>query len=251
MTTATYRKLTGMTELLMCTQIEQRVWGEGIVPTHLLKAVSSMGGLVVGAFVPAGMVGFTFGFLGRRGDELLHHSHVLAVLPEWSGQGIGEALKRKQAELCRAQGLKLMTWTFDPLRARNAHLNLEKLGVVVRRYEADYYGDMTDAQNGQLASDRLLAEWQLDHHGERWSGEAAELPAALAGTAGGPGEPDLTLDAAAVHVAVPRDVGHLLETDPEQAGRWRQSVRQALSHYLMRGFTATRFTAGGYVLERN
>lgn len=248
--TVTYRKLTDMADLLMCTQIEQCVWGEGIVPTHLLKAISGMGGLVVGAFTPAGLVGFAFGFLGRRGEELLHHSHVLAVLPEWSGRGIGEALKRKQAELCRAQGLKLMTWTFDPLRARNAHLNLEKLGIIVRTYEASYYGDMTDAQNGQLASDRLLAEWHLDSHRPRWSG-SKELPAALAAAAAGPGEPDLNLEVPAVHVAVPPDVGQLLEADLDQAIQWREAVRVAMSHYLMRGYTATRFMAGGYVLERN
>lgn len=250
METVTYRKLTDMADLLECSRIEQRVWGEGIVPGHLLKAISAMGGLVVGASTASGLVGFAFGFLGRRGDELLHHSHVLAVLPEWSGRGIGAALKRKQAELCREQGLKLMTWTFDPLRARNAHLNLEKLGAAVRVYEESYYGEMSDAQNGQLASDRLLAEWHLDRQPRRWSGNAAELPAALATTPAGPGEPDLTLEAPAVRVAVPQDVGQLLEADPEQAVRWRAAVRQAMRHYLRHGYVATRFQAGGYVLER-
>ncbi len=199
------------------------------------------------------MVCFAFGFLGRSerdgGQKLLHHSHVLAVLPAWRGRGIGAAIKQEQARLCRAQGLELMTWTFDPLRARNAHLNLERLGAVVHKYQPDYYGVMTDAQNGQLASDRLLAEWWLDSATARFSGDPQSLPAALAAQGQAPGEPVLNLDARAVHVAVPGLLDELLQGAPELATQWRAAVREAMSHYLERGYRATRFLACGYVLE--
>lgn len=256
MASLSYRQLTEMAELAQCTVIEHRIWGEEIVPGHLLKAMATMGGLAVGAFADGELVGCAYGFLGHsrtvsEPGELLHHSHVLAVLPEWRGHGIGEGLKRKQAELCREQGLGLMTWTFDPLRARNAHLNLEKLGARVRRYEASYYGDMSDAQNGQLDSDRLLAEWRFAGDTDRWTGDPAALPRALTALPTGlPAEPDLELSAPAVHVAVPADVGRLLDTAPHEAVLWRESVRIAMRHYLMQGFVATRFLAGGYVLSR-
>src|SRR5699024_10282371 len=138
------RALSGMAEFEACSAIEREVWGDEVVPPHLFRAITHMGGIAVGAFAGSELVGFVFGFLGsmeREGrQQLLHHSHVLAVLPAWRGRGLGSRLKRRQADLCRERGLQLMTWTFDPLRARNAHLNIERLGVVARHYEPHYYG---------------------------------------------------------------------------------------------------------------
>ncbi len=253
-TALSIRRLSDMDDLIRCCSIEQAVWGEGIVPPHLLRAVTDMGGLTVGAFMGTELVGFVFGFLGRlesAGRSLLtHHSHVLAVLPHYGGQGIGTALKMAQAEFCRQQGLELMTWTFDPLRARNAHLNIERLGATVNVYAPKHYGQMFDSQNGQLDSDRLLAEWQLTRAPERFQGDAAGLPRALARLEdGSPGEPQLELMAAALHVAVPRDLDELLAGQPLLAARWRESVREVMAHYLNQGYRATRFLAGGYVLE--
>lgn len=254
-TSVTYRQLTRMDELIRCSRIEHAVWGEGIVPPHLLRAVTHMGGLAVGAFAAEELIGFVFGFRGVREqggrEQQLHHSHVAAVLPDWRGRGIGVGLKRAQAQLCRQQGLELMTWTFDPLRARNAHLNLEKLGATVSAYEPMYYGQMFDAQNGQLDSDRLLAEWQLSGSLERFSGPVAALPRALTAQPGGePGEARPGLSAPAVHVAVPRDLDELLAGRPLLAQAWRESVRQVMLHYLGRGYRATRFLDNGYVLQK-
>lgn len=250
------RRLLDMPDLLRCTQIEKEIWGEGIVPVHMLRAVTQMGGLAIGAFSGTEMAGFVFGFLGsleRDGRRrLLHHSHVMGVLPRFRGRGIGAALKRFQADCCLEQGVDLMTWTFDPLRGRNAYLNIEKLGAIVRIYEVKHYGEMHDSQNGQLDSDRLLAEWHLSEAPARWDGAADTLPAALqVAPDGGPGEPLLDLSAPAVHVAVPADLDQLLGGAPELAVRWRETVRDTLMHYLNSGFTASRFLRGGYVLQRD
>src|SRR5690625_3709762 len=228
-----YRQLTRMDELVNCAAIEEQVWGEGIVPPHMLRAVTSMGGLAVGAFDRDTMIGFVFGFRGvlqRSGTEIpVHHSHVAAVLPGYRGQGIGVGLKRTQARLALQQGLQLMTWTFDPLRARNAHLNLEKLGATARVYEPDYYGNMTDAQNGQLASDRLLAEWQLAASERRLQAAASDAVKVLRAAAdGSPGEPQLQHTSALLHVEVPRDLDELLSSRPDTAATWRAAVRTAL-----------------------
>jgi predicted GNAT superfamily acetyltransferase len=93
----------------------------------MLLAVARNGGVALGAFAGDEMIGFVFGFLGagsRFGPEapaavrLKHHSHMLAVLPEWRDKGVGYALKLAQREAARAQGLRLMTWTYDPLESR-------------------------------------------------------------------------------------------------------------------------------------
>ncbi len=250
------RRLLDMSDLLRCTEIEKAIWGEGIVPVHMLRAVTQMGGLAIGAFSGSEMAGFVFGFLGsleRDGQRrLLHHSHVMGVLPRFRGRGIGAALKRFQAQCCLEQGVELMTWTFDPLRGRNAHLNIENLGAIVRIYEPKHYGDMHDAQNGQLDSDRLLAEWHLAEPAARWDGDPDSLlPALQTAADGGPAEPLLDLSAQAVHVAVPADLDELLTSSPAVAVRWRLAVRDTLMHYLNSGFTASRFLRGGYVLHRD
>lgn len=251
-----YRQLTRMDELVNCALIEEQVWGEGIVPPHMLRAVTSMGGLAVGAFDRDTMIGFVFGFRGvlqRSGTEIpVHHSHVAAVLPGYRGQGIGVGLKRTQARLALQQGLQLMTWTFDPLRARNAHLNIEKLGATVQVYEPDYYGNMTDAQNGQLASDRLLAEWQLTGEQSRPRASASEALKVLQAAAdGSPAAPQLQQSAELLHVAVPRDLDELLRSRPDVADAWRAAVRSTLMHYLDAGYLAAGFRDNGYVLHRS
>lgn len=251
----TIRPLHGMAELEACSAIERAVWGDEVVPAHLLRAVTHMGGIAVGAFHGGELVGFTFGFLGSREHDgrtqLLHHSHVLAVLPAFRGRGIGVRLKRHQAAMCRERGLRLMTWTFDPLRARNAHLNIERLGAVVRQYEPHYYGVMHDSQNGGLDSDRLLAEWELSGEPARWDGDTNVLPAVLDELEdGSPSGPLLDLDESAVHLRVPRDLGALLTEAPETAAAWRRSTRTVFLHYLERRYAATRFLDGGYVLTR-
>jgi len=54
-----------------------------------------------------------------------------------------------------------MEWTFDPLEIKNAHLNIVRLGAIVRRYQPDFYGPSTSPLQGGLPTDRLYAEWWL------------------------------------------------------------------------------------------
>lgn len=237
-----------MADLERCSSLELAVWGEGIVPASLLRAAVSSGGLVLGAWDGDVLAGYVFGFLGQRQlsgrPRLLHHSHVLAVLPAYRRQGLGVALKREQGRLAREQGCEVMTWTFDPLRARNAHLNLRSLGATAVIYEANYYGTMHDAQNGTLDSDRLLVTWWLD---------TEPAPRAVAG-----GQPRVLdgfrvmrdLDAPELLLPVPADLDRLLADDPGAAAAWRVAVREAFQHYLARGYAAVDFLEGAYVLRR-
>src|SRR2546421_9091668 len=152
-------------EFAACEAMSRDIWGaaeRNVVPRELLLTIQLNGGLVHGAFFPDGrLVGFCFAFLGRRNGQLRLCSHQLGVVPELRGGGIGIALKEAQRADALRLGYELVSWTFDPLEARNAYINLHRLGCVARFYDRNHYGDMEDELNRGLPSDRLEAEWWL------------------------------------------------------------------------------------------
>ena len=164
------RALSAVDEFVAAEELQRRVWQmpdwRDAVPGNLMIAVSKSGGTVLGAFADGKLVGLAFSFIGLDAHaappKLKHHSHMVAVLPEFRSQGIGIQLKFKQREDALAQGIDLMTWTYDPLQAPNANLNLVHLGAVARRYVVNAYGEMTDGLNAGVASDRFEAEWWLN-----------------------------------------------------------------------------------------
>lgn len=169
--TISIRPLKTWDEYRAAEELQRTVWQmpdwRDSVPANLMVTVNKNGGLVLGAFEAGGrLVGLAFSFIGmekREGRRQLKHcSHMLAVLPEYQSQRIGLRLKLRQREETLAQGLDLITWTYDPLQARNANLNLMHLGAIARRYVPNAYGEMTDGLNAGLASDRFEVEWWLN-----------------------------------------------------------------------------------------
>src|SRR5438874_11837294 len=152
-------------EFAACEALSRDIWGaaeRNVVPRELLLTMQLNGGLVHGAFLPDGrLVGFCFGFAGLRDGQLRLCSHQLGVIPELRGTGIGIELKQAQRNDARRLGVELVTWTFDPLEARNAYINLHRLGCIARLYDRDHYGAMEDELNRGLPSDRFEAEWWL------------------------------------------------------------------------------------------
>ncbi|HJS28502.1 MAG TPA: hypothetical protein VJ768_02700, partial [Anaerolineales bacterium] len=145
--------------------LQRAIWAGDeveIVPLHLLVTAAHNGGIVLGAFEGEDMVGFAFGFPGisRTGGEpyLKHCSHMVGVLPGFRDRGIGFTLKRAQWQLVRYQKVPLITWTYDPLQSRNAFFNVAKLGAVCSTYLEDLYGEMRDALNSGLPSDRFQVD---------------------------------------------------------------------------------------------
>ena len=156
-------------EMTAVEDLQRFVWQSPdieIVPKDLLLAVVHNGGLAVGAFAGNVLVGVSFGFPGfyttPDGPRLKHHSHLLAVHPDWRSKGIGFALKRSQWQMIRKQGLDRVTWTYDPLLSRNAHLNIARLGAVCNTYLPSEYGEMRDGLNAGLPSDRFQVDWWLN-----------------------------------------------------------------------------------------
>jgi predicted GNAT superfamily acetyltransferase len=135
---------------------------EEVVPYHMIMAIEHSGGTVIGAWDGDKLVGMAVSLVALGPEGPYHYSHMLGVLPSHRQRQAGMRLKMAQRDLVLAQGMHLITWTFDPLQSVNAFLNFGKLGVVSRTYKPDYYGVMQDQINRGLPSDRLIVEWRLD-----------------------------------------------------------------------------------------
>lgn len=238
-----------------CEQLGRQIWGvsdRNIVPRELLLTMQLNGGLVHGAFLPDGrLVGFCFGFAGVRDGRLRLCSHQLGVLPQFREAGIGIALKQAQRRDALRLGYQLITWTFDPLEARNAYLNLHRLGCIARLYDRDHYGPMEDDLNRGLPSDRFEAEWWLA--GRPRPAIASDPPTVLAVNARG--EPEvrsLSLEqAAALLIEIPSDFQAVKRADRELAARWRRESRAVFESALEAGLIAVDFLRrGAYVMAR-
>lgn len=161
-----------------CVAIQEATWGTNTretVPAHLLSICQKVGGLVACAIDEDGvMQGFVFGVAGYRGDTRVQWSHMLAVLPTARNRGIGRALKWFQRQTAQEDGVDVILWSFDPLVARNAHLNLNLLGAVVDRYEFDMYGTPKgDTIYAAYGTDRFVVRWELSS--ERVSSAASNV----------------------------------------------------------------------------
>jgi predicted GNAT superfamily acetyltransferase len=239
-------------EFAACEAMSRDIWGaaeRNVVPRELLLTMQHNGGLVHGAFLPGGqLVGFCFAFLGQRDGQLRLCSHQLGVLTEHRGSGIGIALKQAQRYDALRLGYELVTWTFDPLEARNAYINLHRLGCIARLYDRDHYGAMEDDLNRGLPSDRFEAEWWLD----RTTPVTPVEPAVLlrVGAGGEPVREQPNLDAGTpLLIGVPVDFQAVKRASLELAWRWRMESRAAFEAALTAGLIAVDFRRdGSYVM---
>lgn len=254
------RPLSGREELEACVALQQRIWGEGfadVTSPAILKIAQEVGGVAAGAFSPRGdLQGFVFGITGIRDRRPLHWSHMLAVLPEAWGRDLGFHLKAYQRLLLLPLGVETMEWTYDPLVAKNAYLNLVRLGARPILYLRDCYGTGEDsALSAGIGTDRFVVEWRLrDERVERaLAGEGAPAVAGIDAPVvnvrepdvpGVPAEPVVVVDPpaeAVVRVEVPADVQAVRRESLELASRWRASTRRAFESLLGRGHAVTGF----------
>lgn len=243
-------------ECVQCEEVQRRVWDmpdfRDVVPASFLVTAAKNGGLLVGAFDDPRMIGFAFGVLGSEGQgaarRLKHTSHMLGILPEARGTGLAAALKLEQRRHALEQGLDLMTWTYDPLQALNAHLNLTRLGAIARRYSRDTYGVMTDAVNSGLASDRLEVEWYLASpevaaRAQPNRGHATLPPASEVYQVVWNGPFPHIVDEApitgpALLVEIPADLNALKRADLPLAVEWRARTRSTFERAFAAGYIA-------------
>src|SRR5271156_3579382 len=156
--------LTTLEHFERCVVLQLEVWGYSdgdVIPRRVFVVAQRIGGQVIGAFHQDTLMGFAMSLPGYRDGLPYLHSHMLAVLPQYRNAGIGRRLKLAQRDDAIARGFDLMEWTFDPLEIRNSHLNINRLGAIVRRYQPDFYGPSSSPLQGGLPTDRLYAEWWL------------------------------------------------------------------------------------------
>ncbi|HEY0779379.1 MAG TPA: hypothetical protein VGD56_15540 [Gemmatirosa sp.] len=241
------RRVETLAEYQACVAVERETWGADFreyVPATILMVAQKLGGVVAGAFAPDGaMLGFVFGMAGVMDGRVVHWSDMLAVRSAARGARVGERLKHFQRELARAAGAEAMYWTFDPLVARNAHLNLARLGARAIEYVPNMYGDDTGSVlHAGLPTDRLVARWDLAH-GDGLAAapplHARPAPVVIAVPPDGtPAFAPAPADAPLVRIAVPPD---FLDLAPERRAAWRTAAREAFVFYLQRGYAVSAF----------
>ncbi len=266
------RSLATLEDFKECVQLQEDTWGGGFserVPVAILKVSQRLGGLVAGAYDADGrMVGFVFGMTGWEDGAAVHWSDMLAVRPELRGAGIGRKLKEHQRQAMLDRGVDIMYWTFDPLESRNAHLNIARLGIVVREYARDMYGQTDSPLHQGIGTDRFIARWELatDRVARRLDGSELSMTRLPDSTERGlcvvdpsaeipsPGDPKLDLGSDWVAVAIPSDIQRIKEASPELASPWRHATRLTLTHYLDRGYEVRELVREGsyssYLLAR-
>jgi chorismate synthase len=255
-----------------CVRLQREVWSlSDLEITSAIQLVATVhaGGALLVAESAGEVLGFCYAFAALRGGEAHLHSDMLAVLPAARGLGVGRRLKWAQREEALRRGLRLVTWTFDPMRAGNARLNLRHLGAVAREILPDFYGTTSSALHHGLATDRLLARWELDRPGvaRRAAGEAPAPPTLDALPAmnevsereGLPASspPRADLDADQLLLEIPGDWDAVVSADTGRAREWQDAVRQAFQSAFARGYVTADFVStggprprAGYVLRR-
>jgi len=204
-----------------------------ITPRRHLIVTRRAGGWTLGAFARAEMVGFVHHMVAVTAEsEVIGYSHMMAVARAYQNRGVGARLKWAQRARALAEGRRLIKWTWDPMQARNAHFNLNRLGVVVRAYAVNFYG--TDyitmpretARDVSLDSDRLFADWHLNSARVNLLAE---------------GRPVDQVHAPAQTIEIPPDWAALVRHDPAGARREQLRVRAEFQQAFNAGLVCAGF----------
>jgi predicted GNAT superfamily acetyltransferase len=230
------RQLFQLPEFEEVLALQKSIWGfEDIelLPLRFLVVVSKVGGHVFGAYDGNRMIGFCFAIPGIKSDGRPYlHSHMLGVLPDYRNHAVGRNLKLRQREDALARGIQVIEWTFDPLELKNAFLNIEKLGAIVRRYNVNQYGTTSSPLHGGLPTDRCIAEWWIASpraDGQRTRGTIAQ------------------------RISYPTDIARIREQEPDRAREIQGANARKFLDAFAQGLAVTGFerseTEGTYLLE--
>lgn len=234
------RRCASLEDFRQCVAVQQSVWGfedRDLVPLRFFVVASKIEGQIFGGFDPSGrMAGFCLAVPALKGSAVYLHSHMLGVLPEFRRQGLGQRLKLEQRREALARGIGLIEWTFDPLELHNAHLNLERLGAIARRFLPNHYGISSSPLHRGLPTDRLVAEWWLD---------SPQVAARVEGKPGPHSPPQR-------RIAVPIGVGGSGGEENNSAATIQTELRRQFQQAFADGLVVTGFefskTAGTYLL---
>ena len=269
------RDLETISDIEPMLRLEKEVWrlnDADVTPLTLLVALQAAGSILLGAFEGSELLGFALAFPSFEHGRIGLHSHMLAVRASHREYGLGYRLKLAQRERAMAMGITAMTWTFDPLRSLNAHLNFSKLGVISDSYRVDFYGPQTSSHLHTNGTDRLWVTWHMADsrvqdrlNGRCKLGEVVDTlkhlePLVRFNGDGKPAEGDLaaSLSRRRIAIEIPRDMDWIEHTNKELAHEWRAATRRAFTEALHAGFVVQEFCRsirgqqgpGVYLLER-
>ena len=257
----TIRPLHTIDEFRQVLELEKAIWGyedsDDAVGIPVFVITVKRGGILLGAFDGDRMIGFVYSLAGLKHGRPMQWSHMLGVIEGYRATGIGRDLKLEQRRLALEMGLDLMEWTYDPLVAVNAHLNFNRLGVVVEDYVLNVYGDSSSPLHRGTPTDRFIAQWWM---------RSPQVAAALGADAGTSAPPildlplanavadngtwlactgvDLTCAAEELAVAIPAGFNDMLDREPGLGHQWRMASWQMFGHYLNAGYLVTGFSFG-------
>ena len=241
-----------------CVLLQRAVWGldelEMVSAIQFIAAIHAGGLLHLAEAGDGQPIGFVFAFPALR-DGVAHlHSDMMGVLPDYQRRGVGMRLKWAQREDALARGITLVSWTFDPLQARNAHLNLRKLGASAPEFLEDFYGVTSAVLHHGMPTDRLLVRWELKSSRVTERAAQADPPPTVPTPpyprindvkwqAGWPvaSEPRLDLDAPELLLEIPPEWNVLCQAAPRVAEGWHSKIRTAFKAYFARGYVADDF----------
>lgn len=241
------RECTTVDEFDTCVRLQREAFGLPdleISPRRHLIVSRKAGGWTLGAFERGELVGFVHHLAAVHGDEIMGYSHMMAVARAHQNRGVGARLKWAQRERALREGRRLINWTWDPMQARNAHFNLNRLGVLVRSYAVNFYGTdyntlpQSERREGQppaegdgglpgIDSDRLFAEWHLD---------SARVVAASEGNA-----TQSPATAPAATIGIPANWSALVRDNPAGARLEQLRVRSEFERAFAAGLVCAAF----------
>jgi predicted GNAT superfamily acetyltransferase len=239
-------QLATLEEFAGAVRLQREIWGfqdVDLLPRRLFVVATQIGGQVLGAFAGNKMVAFCLCLpalkLGlKSGPKAYLHSQMLGVLPQYHNSGLGRRLKWEQRRYALSRSVDLIEWTFDPLQLKNAFFNIERLGVIVRRYVHNQYGTTTSHLHGGLPTDRLVPEWWLN---------SARVEALANGEA-------FERQPVVAQVSIPANIGSIVEQDPRRARQVQASAGEQFETHFRAGLAVTGFEKthefGTYLFSR-
>lgn len=221
-------------ELASCVALQREVFNLPdieISPVRHLIVTRHAGGFTLGAFEGEKLVGFVLSVLSFIRNEKMFYSHMTAIDQAYQNYGIGSRLKWAQRERAIEEGVNYIKWTFQPVQARNAFFNLEKLGAVITEYQPNFYGTdygYGDDESSKLGidSDRLFAQWEIK------SERVTKLSK---------GETDIHKGNPAAKIRVPSSWGELLKSDPREAIAEQSRVKLEFGEAFANGLICRGF----------
>lgn len=263
------RRLSSVEDMMLAEDVQRAVWPgceTDIMPTHLILTIAHNGGLVLGAFEGDSLVAYLFGFLGTDAESpdrvamarLKHCSHQLGVHKAYRNRGLGYKLKVAQRQAVIEDGIRLVTWTYDPLLSNNAYLNIRRLGAVCRSYIREAYGTMRDVLNMGIPSDRFQVEWWVTSSRVKTRLEGTRRPLDLANFLGGgaqkvnpaslgsdgylrPAERSEDIEGNVLLVEIPPNYQEMRDNEVELAQLWRMHTREIFEKAFVNGYLVTDF----------